>query len=671
MKISFNKFFAVSFLLFTVSVWAGKWTIDTFDNSPNPGDPDKYLAAESGKGLAPVRPDQVTRQADVLYIRQKFEDDLGRASYQIFRGKTKPAAKNLGKISVEGIPYSTLLKMKLFYKRNSDSEDDLESVYFDGKDIFVEGDDPVYINLNGKMEELKPMVFKEYDIKITSEPSGAAVSVGNVSRGQTPASFTVSSAKTLAVVVSREGFYPVVRPITPIDGTTEEKVSLKARIPLNNPATAYQSQLDAAVQKKDASTIRSIRSGIMQILSNYNTEVKKSIDAALEQNFPANPPKAAKESTEDFNARRTLWTSAQNRERDALNREAESNFRDLRELLTKIDVLTEELDFTLKYEYIPASALDVTALGIKDFTLNAAHENFNIKFRYNGAKLGYGAIPRNEIAQNLGKLHGVLKLWNVPNENGDFASLYDIAFFYNETPLQTITKGSFIAGNATTTSRNREKDLNARIARYAGKAAWDRKDSIATLAALRAGASAASSKSTYAQAAVDDEDELEDEDEDEFEDEMEDQRRSDLSRTSASRSATDVFGNTDEYIFWSGVAFAAAAVGSGVVGFMQQRKFQEADVARGLAQDKIDELSNKIEAQCAVTYIGNSDLSKECAKQWKKKYRELDYESGGFRELYDNFDANDKVRTSFNQSRIIFFTAAGLSAAISITLFLW
>jgi len=124
MKISFNKFFGVSFFLLAVSVWAGKWTIDTFDNSPDPGDPDKYIAAESGKGLTPIKPEQVSRQEDVLYIRQKFEDDLGRPTYQMFRGKAKPAAKSLGKISLEGIPYATLLKMKLFYKRNSDPEDD-------------------------------------------------------------------------------------------------------------------------------------------------------------------------------------------------------------------------------------------------------------------------------------------------------------------------------------------------------------------------------------------------------------------------------------------------------------------------------------------------------------------------------------------------------------------
>jgi len=672
MKTSFNKFFGVSFFLFAVSVWAGKWTIDAFDNSPEPGDPDKYMAAESGKGLTPIKPEQVSKQEDVLYIRQKFEDDLGRSTYQMFRGKAKPTAKTLGKISLEGIPYATLLKMKLFYKRNSDSEDDLESVYFDGKDIFVEGDDPVYINLNGKMEELKPLASRDYDIKITSEPSGANVSVGSASRGVTPANFTVSAPKTIAVTVSKEGYYPSIKPVTPADkGATEESFPLQARKPMSNPATAFKTQLDAAVQKKDMSTIKSIRSSVMQILSNYNTDTKKSIDAAL-ASFPATPPKAAKETPEDFNARKALWTTAQNRERDALNKEAEAIFKELKELLAKIDVLSEELDFTLKYEYIPAKALQPTNLGIKDFSINANVDNFSVKLKYNNGKLAYGSIPRTEIEQNMHKVHGVLKLWNTPNENGDFASIYDIAFFYGETPLQTITKGTFVVGNATNTSRNTEKDLNSRIARYAGKAAWDKKDAEATLAVLRAGATAnPASKAPAKIAAADDEYEDEDEefdDEEEFEDEMEDQERSDLSRTSASRSATDIFGNTDEYLFWSGMVFAATAIGSGVVGFLQNTKWKDADDALKFANGRIGEIEGKIRRSCETNY-GTQGLTEQCVSAWKEK-AEND-ESLGLKPLYDNQKLNKDAKDSYNKSRIIWFSAAGLSAAISITLFLW
>jgi len=670
MKISFNKFFAASFFLVAVSVWAGKWTIDAFDNSPDPGDPDKYIAAESGKGLTPVKPEQVTKQEDVLYIRQKFEDDMGRSTYQMFRGKPKPAAQALGRISLAGIPYQTLLKMKLFYKRNSDPEDDLESIYYDGQDIFVEGDDPVYINLNGKMEELKPAVSREYSIKITSDPSGANVSVGSASRGTTPANFTVSSAKTIAVVVSREGYYTTVRPVTPADkGVTEESISLTTRTPLNNPATAFKTQLDAAVQKKDATAIRNIRTSVMQTLSAYNTETQKNITAALGR-FPENPPKTAKETPEDFNARRNLWTNAQNRERDALNREAESYFKELKELLARIDSQNEEMDFGLKYEYIPASALQPTNIGIRDFTINANVDSYNLKFKYNNGKLAFGSIPRNEIEQNLKKVHGVLKLWNTPNENGDFASVYDIAFFYNETPLQTITKGTFTMGNATNNSRNTERDLNSRIVRLPSKAAWDKRDSTATLAALRAGAAAAPASKPAPQIAARDEDEDEDEefdDDDEFEDEMEDQRASDYSRTSASRSATDIFGNTDEYLFWSGVAFAAMAIGSGVLGYLENEKLKKAKEYLGFVDDQIQDVKDSIKAKCRTGYSGDDGRINLCIEEWTDRSEEVGYLKG----LYENQRHNEKVRVARNTNRNIWFAAAGLSAAISITLFLW
>ncbi|MCL2100442.1 MAG: hypothetical protein FWH22_01870, partial [Fibromonadales bacterium] len=88
MKIKF-KFFAVFFLLFAVSAWASKWTIASFDDSPDPGEPDKYVTEESrGSGLKSVEPAQVTPQSGRLYVRQKCEDLFGDdATYQIFQGR--------------------------------------------------------------------------------------------------------------------------------------------------------------------------------------------------------------------------------------------------------------------------------------------------------------------------------------------------------------------------------------------------------------------------------------------------------------------------------------------------------------------------------------------------------------------------------------------------------
>jgi hypothetical protein len=688
MKIGF-KFFVAYFLLLTVSVWADKWVIGSFDDSPEPGDPDKYIAAESGKGLAPVKPEQVTEQSNVFYVRQKFEDDLGRASYQIFRGRPTAAAKNLGRISLEGISYVTLLKMKLFYKRNADSEDDLEEVYFDGKNIFVQGEDPVYINTNNKWEELRPMVFKEYDIEITSNPPDAAVSIGNISKGLTPLAFTVSSAKAITIVVSKDNYYPTIKLVTPIDGrVAKENLSLVARVPLANPTTLYKAQLETAVKNKDASSIRSIRISVMQALGTYNTtEAKKSIDLAL-ANFPTLAPKAANESAEEFNSRRTIWTNAQNREKDALNREALIYSTEFKELLAEIDVIVEELDFALKYEYIPANALSLSNLGVTNFTLNAAIENSRIKFKYNNAKIAYATVPRNEVAQNIDRVHGVLKIWNIPNEIGNFASIYDIEFFYDEVPLKIVTKGTFVMEEATNASRTTEKDLNGRIAKYAGRTAWVKKDSIATLATLRAGEipDPLAPRQTFISQTQDDYDDdyEEDDDDDEFEEEMETQKKYDYSRSAATRSATDIFGNRDEYIFWSAVGFAAVFVGTGIIGVLQNSKRLAANDAISVANTKRQDVLDDIRRACDEK--GDIIEIVKCVDKWvaiaegnaKLEGNELiDPNTGmqmdvlALKRINDNIEGNKKVKDSYQRSSVIWFTTAGLSAAISITLFLW
>jgi Skp family chaperone for outer membrane proteins len=672
------EFLAGMLLLLGASAWAAKWTIDSFDDSPEPGEPDNYIAQESGGGLKPVQPEQVTLQSGRLYVRQKFEDPFGdeEATYQIFQGRPTEAAKGLGKISLEGIPYATLLKMKLFYSRTATGDDDLEVVYYDGKDIFVEGEDPVYINLNGKMEELKPVALKDYKISITSDPSGATVTVGGVSKGATPASFSVPSSKTIAVVVSKDGYYTVIKPITPADKqTTQEGVLLTKKTPLENPAATFRSRLQTAVSSKKSDEIKTIKSEVQKILNNYTAESKKFIDAAM-KNFPANPPKAASESPADFSTRQSLWTNTQSMERDALNKESQNNFTELKDFLAEVDAALGDMDFALKYEYIPYSAISVTNLGIKDLTLDVEVSNSRVKFKYDKAKLAYGSVPRNDIAQDQENVHGVLKIWNVPNENGKFASIYDIAFFYNETPLKILTKGTYTMSEATSASRNTERDLNTRIAKHSGKAAWDKNDEAATLAALRKGeipdaaAPPPPPKQQQQEVAYYDEEE----DEEEFEEEMEEQEEYDYSRSSAGRSASDVFGNTDEYLFWTGMLFAAAAIGTGVVGFLQNMKYIEANTAWTNAKEKKDEIEKSIRSKCEEKYSNPDDCYNEFEKQALTEgatHAEYGTPIDAFYRAGQLMDKNGKTRDSYNQARIIWWSAAGLSAALSITLFAW
>jgi hypothetical protein len=686
MKVKF-ELLLTSLLLLASFAWAGRWTIDSFDDSPDPGEADSFIAQESAGGLKPVQPEQVTQQGNRLYVRQKFEDPFGdeEATYQIFQGRATEAAKGLGKISLEGIPYPTLLKMKLFYSRNAKGDDDLETVYFDGKDIFVEGEDPVYINLNGKMEELRPLVSKELKVSVTSEPSGATVTVGNTERGKTPVTFNVTSSKTIAAVISKEGYYTIIKPITPGERqTVQEGVLLTEKTPMNNPAATFRSQMKTAIANKDGSSLRGIKTDVQKTLSTYGTDAKKNIDAIMSK-YPANPAKAQNESSGEFNDRQKIWANMQAKERDALNKEAQNISNELKDLLTEIDASIGEMEFTLRYEYIPNSAITFANMGVRDFTINAELSNSRIKFNAKNVRAGYGSVPRNEIAQNEESVHGVLKVWDTPNENGKYSSIYDIALFYDETPLAILNKGTLTSSDATAASRNTERDLNTRIARFPGKAAWDKKDFDATIATLRLGevpdgvAKPAAPAQDYAYYD-------EDEDDEEFEDGMEEQESYDYSSYAAARSATEIFGNSDEYLFWSGMVFAAAAIGTGVYGFLTQHtNWQKANDAVNAIEKEISKTKDEIRTACNRA---DQDPGKQnsCYEQflliaqnpnshlpsaWDFGDNNERDPRGTISTLEERNKVNKATRDSYNKGRIIWFTAAGISAAISITLFAW
>jgi len=695
MRLKF-KLFTVFFLLLAASAWAGKWNIDGFDDSPDPGDPDKYIEGD----LNPIKPGQVSQQSNVLYVRQKFEDTFGDegATYQIFKGRPTAEAKSLGKISVDGIPYGTLLKMKLFYKRNATGDDDLETVYFDGKDILVEGSDPVYINLNGKMEELKPVVLMDFKVSITSEPEGATVTIGGVNKGSTPLTFNLASQKTVTAIITKDGYYTTVKPITPSNKQmVQEGVSLVARKSLDNPATAYKAKVQAA--GSNSNTLKNLRADVKKTLDNYNSDSKKNIEAVLSK-YPANPPKASEESSNDYSARQTIWSNAQAKERETLNKESLGIFNELKDLLAEIDATSGGMDFALRYEYIPSNAISIVNMGVKDFTINADVQNSRVKFNYSKAKLSYGSVSRAEIEDDQENVHGVLKIWDKPNENGKYASIYDIAFFFDETPLKVLSKGSFTLSEATSKSRDTEKDLNNRVAKHPGKAEWDKKDETATMQALRSGEipdpyakkapTPSKPQAKPAKPADDDDDDDAEYDEDEDEDEVEKgvaaQEKYDYSKYGATGNATQIFGNTDEYLFWTGMAFLAGALGTGVVGVLQMMKWRDAKEAVDVTESERKRIKGEISAAAEKVCSGQSDIEECVARAIRYAEGRNPYtgkpETGITNEnavidgrplwiIDQHLNHNKEVASSYKRGWMIFLGGAAVSLGISITLFAW
>jgi hypothetical protein len=544
MKLKF-KLFTAFFLLLAASVWAGKWNIESFDDSPDPGDPDKYIDGD----LNPVPPGQVSQQSNVLYVRQKFEDTFGDegATYQIFKGRPTAEAKSLGKISVDGIPYGTLLKMKLFYKRNATGDDDLETVYFDGKDILVEGADPVYINLNGKMEELKPVILMDFKVSITSEPAGANVTIAGASKGSTPLTFNLASQKTVTAIITKDGYYTTVKPITPSNKQmVQEGVSLMARKSLDNPATAYKAKLQSV--KSDKNAVKNLRADVKKTLDNYNSDSKKSIDAVLSK-YPANPPKASEESSNDYSARQTIWSNAQTKEREILNKESLGIFNELKELLAEID----------------------------------------------------------DVAKDL-----------------------------NSAPV------------------------------------------------------AVAPKKPPPPPADDDDDEDAEYDEDADEEEVGKgvaaQEKYDYSKYGASGNATQIFGNTDEYLFWTGMAFLAGSISTGVVGVLQTMKWRDAKTAVEATETERkrikDEITIAAEKVCSgeqnqVECVNRAILYAEGRNPYDGRIDPNVNEANAVpdgRPLWiidQHLNHNKTVADSYQRGWIIFFSTAAVSLGISITLFAW
>jgi len=553
MKLKLRLFMAL-FLLLAASAWAGKWTIDSFDESPDPGDPDNFIDGD----LNPVKPAQVSQQSNVLYVRQKFEDSFGDggSTYQIFKGRPTAEAKSLGKINLDGIPYQTLLKMKLFYKKNATGDDDLETVYFDGKDVLVEGEDPVYINLNGKMEELTPIVSKDYKVSITSDPSGATVTIAGTNKGTTPLTINLTSQKTVTAVITKEGYYTLVKPITPVSKkTTEEGVSLVSRKSLDSPVPDYKSQLQTASTNNNVNALKTLRADVKKTLDNYNSDSKKSIDAVLSK-YPANPSKAGEESSSDYSARETIWKNAQAREREALNKEAQGIFNELKDLLKEIDAAT-------------TSAAAVAA------------------------------APKQQPKPMPKKV--------VEEEEEDDEASYD-----------------------------------------------------------------------------------EEEDEEEIEESVAAQEKYDYSKYGASGNATQIFGNTDEYLFWTGMVFLAGAVGTGVKGFLEHSGWQDAVDAIKDIDKNIKAAKDAIESECDEKWGGAEKENRNGCYQKTIRYSEAkpdqndsSYDPNKTEQinaitqgkvlwiLNNANNTNKKTRDSYNTARIIWFSAAAVSLGISITLFAW
>lgn len=155
---------------------------------------------------------------------------------------------------------------------------------------------------------------------------------------------------------------------------------------------------------------------------------------------------------------------------------------------------------------------------------------------------------------------------------------------------------------------------------------------------------------------------------------------SDYATLDAARSASDVFGNSDEYLFWGGVGAAVVAVAAGVMGVLEHMDYGKANDAYTFGKERLAIARDTIAARCAKIGCDETQTLATFSQEGPAEYNGAIYseDADGYRELlnpigYLNYNnrQNKKAMDAHNINRILWWSGAALSAAGSITLFSW
>lgn len=664
--------------LLAADAFAGPFTIDKFEGE-DVGDPDTYIAAEFSNQLKKANPNQI--QDGRFYVRQKFEDPFGEdaSTYQLYEGRPTAARAKLGKFSLPEVSYSQLLKAKFFLNRGASGDDDIEKVYFDGKSVFVEGEDPIFASIDGKMQELQPSVEREYPVSLTSQPAGAAVSLAGESKGVTPLTLTLNTTRPVVLTLSKSGYYTALKLLKATPGKTlQEGVLLTPKKDLENPVNALRAKLLEGKKKDDKKALEALKNTVQSKLDNWSSESAKSIDVILAK-YPPNPAKSGDETPDEFNARKTVWEEERNKEKSNLESAASSYEAAMQDLIKEIEAAIAGDPFSLRYIYIPNSSLSFGKMGVKDFEVSVSNSSDELTFNYDKAKVAYGSISKSELTADQSKVHAVAKVWNTAGSYGKYNAFHDIAFFYDEAPLSLLAKGKFSSSDADDAANQLAADNNKKLTSLPNRAAWNSNDQAATLAALQKGASpapvveeVAAVPAPEADTASEDSDSSAysaEADQDQLASTVAESEEDDESADDAEYDVTDRFGNTDEYIRWAAWGMAGVAVVTGVIGVLEHQKYSDAKSAYDNTESEIALIKEDIRKAC------NSDVDCEKAAIYYASLPEFKNDNGeAANPLYvlNTWQTKNKsTMDSYNSSRILWLSLSAASIAGSVVLFTW
>lgn len=705
-------------ILFTLAlsqpVLAAGFTIAKFGGEAV-GAPDDYIAAEFNDELRKANPNAI--QDGRFYARQKFEDpfDEEATEYGLYEGKLTGTGKaKLGKFSVPGKPYSEVLRAKYYSSKSSKPDQDIERVYFDGKFVYVEGEKPIYIDIDGTMTELRPSIEKVSYLNVSSQPSGADIYVSGEAKGRTPSKVSIVGTKATVITLSKTGYYTKISVVKPLPGQTVDVGELLVeKKSIESPALPLKMKFLEQSKKKDAKALKALRETVSAKLDSWPSESKSAIDKIL-ANYPPNPSQKGDETADDYQSRTETWQKDRDAEQAAQQLIADKATEDLRSLLREIDASLEGAGFSIKHIYISPSEIELGRFnkGKKQFEITAKSTDPMLSYTWKGT-LEMGDRSNTDIIAAKDQLQGVIKVWDVPAASGKAAAFQGISFFINKESVPVVGKGTYRSPDSDPATNAKGSDFDKKLAAlaYGDRSTFDADDENKTLALLQ---DLGNSQVTAAPApvvippppmeepvaeepAVDESAEPEEAvaDVTDTQESVDEAEERDASADDAVVDIDAQFGRGDEYRKWAAWGLVAATVGNLAVAIIQHMNYNKNRDAYNETNAVIDDHMGRMTSGCSKAY-GNTQLDPANPG----KTRPIPYEDGGdISEIYLPYgmDANacsevliaksrldgplsrmepvqsenKKVMDSYASGRNIFLGLAALTLGGSIVLFTW
>lgn len=653
------------------------------------GEPDAFIAAEFNDQLKPAEPNSVT--SGRFYLRQKFEDPFDDLiQYELFEGRATPAKGELSKFNSKDIPYTHLIKAKVYLNQGAEYDEDLEKVYFDGNSLFVDGESQVYVKYQGKMVPLGASEEKVVFIELKSQPAGASVKVDGQNKGVTPLKFSVTTDKSILVELSKPGHYNVIRVIKPVVGrVVQDGALLPKKQELDNPVIALKNKLLDHQKNNNTTGIQELQGELEDIIIKYPDEAEKQIKIIM-NNYPPNPGQKTGESAEQFTARENLWKKGRDAEEKQLKEKSENIMIELKKMRKDLEEAMSDVYFTLLYEGYPTADIKVGTYAAGGLTLSLLSDKEDLSFTYT-QKVSPGS--KQEFQKNLDaeRLRAVAKYWNLPDDEGNFVAIHDVDWFLGTKKLDEVGDPTIKVATPTVRSEAAKAqgaafDSKAKAMTGVQKNRWvneDKSKTMNTLAKVPMGDIVSAPEPTPAPVAEPEPEpvvEAEPEPEYDYGDEEENYDYEDNyadENAAADDAIADVgerWEDTDEYATWAAIGLGAIALGSAVGWYLDNEGFKEADNAVKALDAQIAQINNDITAECANRYGTQPDLQPQCVEVLQDYARGTIVSDGvpsqgplGYAETQQ--DINLTTRDSHQQWKNIWMILGGISLVGSVTLF--